>query len=550
MLIKLFIKNYILIDEVTLHFEPNLNIITGETGAGKSILLGALGLILGNRAEASTIYNPENKCIIEGIFDLENKDVTSFFLVNELDYQRFTIIRRELSPTGVSRSFVNDTPVTLSVLKMLSEQLVDVHSQHETTLLFSPSYQLKLVDAFANQLNEVKEYSILFDEFQNLKKEIETLQNFQQLALKDRDYIQFQYQELEDAKLIDEDEQTKAEQVLQLLINSDSIQQKLNVILQSLNEPNTTIDLLATIENTLKGLAMLLPSFDNYRERANTAYIEMKEMANDLQHELNNTQTDDQELAKTQERINELYRLQKKHKTNDLASLIAIRNEFEKTLELTENYTEQIKAKINIVEKLENKLIENAKTLTKKRTIVIPKIEHFLHEKLKELLMGTAQCKIEMQTTALNSCGCDSLQILFAANKGQPLSELRKVASGGELARLMLLIKSMVAQQLDMPTLVFDEIDTGISGEVALRVGKAMEQLALKKQIITITHLPQIAARNGRHFFVFKSHENSKTQTFIKQLNEEERINEIAKMVSGDVLSEKSTLAAKELLSL
>jgi DNA repair protein RecN (Recombination protein N) len=549
LLVKLFIKNYILIDELTLVFNKNLNIITGETGAGKSILLGALGLILGNRAESNTLNNPELKGIIEGVFDIQNKDVKSFFIEHELDYLPNTIIRREITPSGVSRSFINDTPVTLQVLKQLSEQLVDLHSQHETTQLFTNQFQLKLVDAYAKQLEAITQYQTNYQQWQGVKKDLENCIIKQREALRDKDYIMFQYQELHDAKLLDANEQTETENALKLATNQETIQLKLNTAIHRLNEPNALLDTLSELENTIKSLVNLLPNFEQYRQRCDAAYIDMKELCNELQYEANNTQSNEEDLAQLQERSATLYRLQKKHKTADIAGLQQLRD----TLELQLQQAEQFDDEIATLEKKEKEIVKMlqlaANEISKKREAAIEPMQKYIHQNLNELMMANAICKIELTPTELNPNGCNAIQFMFSANKGQEMSELKKVASGGELARLMLTLKSMVAEQLDLPTMIFDEIDTGISGEVAMRVGIAMEQLAAKKQIITITHLPQIAARKGTHFFVYKNDNNLKTQTFIKQLTEQERINEIAKMMSGDALTDKSILAATELLN-
>lgn len=552
MLRKLIIKNFAIIDELELDLHEGFNIMTGETGAGKSIILGALGLLLGQRFESKNLKNKQQKCIIEGQFKLNGFELESFFESSDLDYEDECIIRREISPDGKSRSFVNDTPVNIQLLKSLGEQLVDIHSQHETLALNTSAYQLHVIDSVANHRDVLRKYQTGFSKYQHLQKEILALENNYSLAIKEQDYIKFQFDELNNADLI-ENEQIQLEGEQSILSNAEEIQQKLSfidAIFQS--DDHSLIDQLKLVVQHLNSLEKINPQLEKISERVKGLLIEVKDISSEIEDVANNTQINPERLLIIQERLDLIFRLEHKHRVDSISALIEIREQLDNSLQSLDHQEEAI---LNLKKEslaLETELKELAKQLSNNRKKSFETVVKEICGPLKELGIPNAQIEIEHQVDALKLTkdGIDEIKILFSANKGQKAENISKVASGGELSRVMLCIKSLLAKKEKLPTIIFDEIDTGVSGEVALKMGAIMQKLAENIQVISITHLPQIASLGSHHFYVYKDHLAEETSTKIKKLSANDRIIEIAKMLSGDKPSAGAMENAKELLKL
>jgi len=551
MLNNLNIQNYALIDELEISFPANLSIITGETGAGKSILLGALGLIIGQRADTGILQDKTRKCIVEAGFKIKDYKLNSFFKENELDYADETIIRREISPEGKSRAFINDTPVTLNLLKELGEKLIDIHSQHETLTLNNSSFQLELVDVFAAHEKLLDDYKSEFQLFRQQQALLNGLVERETQSKKDLDYFQFQFNELDEANL-KADEQSGIEQELETLNNSEEIKLNLSKATQGLNggEQNIVVS-LNEVKIMVANMAKYNSSIKELSDRLNSSLIEIKDISNELETLEQDVSHDPKRIEELSLRLDNLYRLQNKHHVKTTQELIEIRNDLEKKLKeigSLEADIERLKKEISAIEK---SLRAKADKLSKNRQAAIPKIEKEIKKTLSDLGMPNAELKINQSVlpgNELNSTGADKINYLFSANKGGELKELHKVASGGELSRLMLSLKSLIAQLTSLPAIIFDEIDTGVSGDVANKVGLIMSKMAESMQVITITHLPQIASKGLSHFFVYKEEKNKKTYTQIKKLNKEERVVEIAKMLSTQNPTDAAIKNAKELL--
>jgi DNA repair protein RecN (Recombination protein N) len=549
MLQHLSVQNYALIDQLEIDFSGGLTIITGETGAGKSILLGALGLVAGNRADAQSLQDKTKKCVIEAVFDIKEYALNAFFDAQELDYEITTTIRREINPEGKSRAFINDTPVTLSQLKELTERLIDIHSQHQTLTLNGNEFQLSVVDAYASHADLLKQYGTDFKQFKLVEKKLNELIHQEIQAKKDLDYFQFQFNELEEANL-QHGKQLEWEQELEALNNAEEI--KLNLskasfglaggeqnLLSSLNEIKAILSPFAKFKTELNELSI----------RVNSAYIELKDISNELENIEQDIVYDPKRIEEITKRLDVVYRLQQKHQVKTIEELIAIREAINaKLLDFgsLESEIEQVKKELH---QFQDALSAAAKKISANRKKVIPKIEKELAYLLASLAMPNAQLKIEhtdLPSFTLN--GTDKVCFLFSANKGSDFKELNKVASGGELSRLMLSIKSSLAQLTALPTIIFDEIDTGVSGDVADKIGIIMNQMASTIQVITITHLPQIASKGSSHLFVYKEDKNNKTYSSIKRLTKEERVQEVAKMLSTGNPTTAAINNAKELL--
>jgi DNA repair protein RecN (Recombination protein N) len=552
MLQKLSISNYALIDSLEIGFDKGLNILTGETGAGKSIILGALSLILGQRAEGRYFFNQQKKCVIEGIFLISDFHLKSFFEENELDYEAETVIRREISADGKSRAFVNDTLVNLGSLKLLGEKLIDIHSQHATLEINDPDFQLLVVDAAAKHEALVSNYRQKFKEYKKDTSRLQQLKAQSDKAKTDLDYFQFQFEELEKARLLP-DEQEPLEQELYALNNAEEIKRNLlsaNYLLQdgeaaALHQLRDATYLLASLEK-------FNPKIAGLHERLKSSLIELKDIAAEIETIEQQTFTNEDRAEEVNTRLSLIYNLQKKHKLNTNAGLLQLLNELsEKILQATvgDETIERLEAQLLNDKRVLEQLAEE---LTINRSKAIPAIETAVLQTLAEMGMNNAVLKIEFTSNAaeLTKNGFDHVRFLFSANKGHTLAEMSKVASGGELSRLMLSIKSIIASYTALPTIIFDEIDTGVSGEVANQVGKIMERLARNLQVITITHLPQIASKGKSHYFVYKDDSSEATFTRIRKLNDSERVMEIAKMLSGDNPGESAQQNARELLNL
>lgn len=549
MLNHLSIQNYALIDKLEVDFSNGLTIITGETGAGKSILLGALGLIAGNRADAQSLQDKTQKCIIEASFNIKDYLLKDFFWANELDYELTTSIRREITPEGKSRAFINDTPVTLTQLKSLAERLIDIHSQHQTLTLNGSEFQLSVVDAYAKHTDTLAEYTVNFKQFKSLEKALNDLLTRESQAKKDLDYFQFQFNELEEAGL-KPGEQLEMEQELETLNNAEDIKLNLSKASLGLNggEQNL-ISSLNEIKAILASLAKYKPEINELSTRLSSAYIELKDISNELESLEQDIVYDPKRIELLSNQLDSIYRLQQKHQVKTVEELIIIKDDLSnKLLEFSslETDIEKTKKELSTVQKL---LITLAKKIATNRKKEISKIEKDIASLLSSLSMPNAQLKVEhIETEILGVNGTDKVNFLFSANKGSDFKELNKVASGGELSRLMLSIKSLIAQLTALPTIIFDEIDTGVSGDVADKVGSIMNLMAKAMQVITITHLPQIASKGQSHLFVYKEDKNDKTYSNIKKLTTDERVQEIAKMLSTGTPTAAAISNAKELL--
>lgn len=555
MLQQLLIKNYALIQEVNIQFSPNMTIITGETGAGKSIILGALSLILGNRINKVALKNQTSKCIIEGKFDVSNYNLTAFFKTEPFDYEPITIIRREVTPAGKSRIFINDTPAKIATLKKLGSQLVSLHAQHQTLHLQDSQYHLLIVDTLAKHKQELTAYKQQFKSYQKDVSLIKKLEEENLQLKRDLDYILFRLNELEEAKLEDLDEQQVLEKSLHQLSNVEAIKTAVLASIYTIEEHDFSI--LKQLHNTKNQLASIVNFYPNFEEtvkRLDSISIDLEDIRNDLSHVENNLLAEPERLEIIQERLTLLYQLQKKHLVDSIPELITIRDNLRLKSDSANNLEEEIEALKAKVIQTQNDLWKMANSLSEQRQKQFPILEKNVNELLSKVGMPHAKIKLKhaiaTDKSGLTIDGIDTINLLFAANKGSLFESLKKVASGGELSRLMLCIQSLMAENMALPTLIFDEIDTGISGEVALKVGKVMQDLAQTHQIICITHLPQIASKGQNHLFVYKKTNQEQTITETKMLNPQNRVVEIAKMLSGDKPTKMALENAKELLEI
>ena len=543
MLKKLNIQNYAIIDEIEINFSPQLNIITGETGAGKSILMGALSLILGERADTSVLLRTDKKCFIEGIFSIETKkEVRQFLEENELDADDELVLRREIAATGKSRAFINDTPATLQQLKQLASLLVDLHQQFDSLELGDSDFQREVVDALANNQESVQSYQTLYRKYLQGKKELAELKEKKASFNKELDYHQFLFDELNEVNL-QEDELEHLDNELKLLSNSEGIKSALEKVYFDLNESERpVVQLLKQLVNQLHAYSSFHPDLQILIDRLQSSQIELQDIANEISHINNSVHFDEKRIEFINERMAAGYKLLKKHAVKTTAELLHIQNDLEQKLQAVLHIDDAIISK----EKEVNILLQQAEEIAEKISVARNKQAKPLDQKVNELLiqvgMPNAKIKTALKSGTLNEFGKDSIEFLFDANKSNRFESIRKVASGGELSRLMLCIKSLVAQSIDLPTMIFDEIDTGISGEAAKQVGIIMKSLSANRQIICITHQPQIAGKANAHFFVYKEIKNDAVKTNIRLLDQAERITTIAKMLSG----EKPTAAALE----
>lgn len=550
MLIHLSINNYALINQLDIDFSSGLSIITGETGAGKSILLGALGLVLGNRADLSSLKDTSKKCVVEAKLDITNYNLHDFFEAAELDYENLTIIRREILPSGKSRAFVNDTPVNLSALNDLKSLLIDVHSQHQTKELSDVDFQFSVIDSLAKNEAHISSYKRGLQTLSKLQKELVQLEKNQQEAIKQYEYNLFLFKELEKTKL-QIDEQQDLEGKLDKLNNIEEIKLNLSEALAvSLNEEIGIQSLVLILENRLSKIASFSKEYQELYTRINSLKIELDDIVTELENANEHVEFDPIEAAQINERLQLIYNLQKKHGVNSIAELLEVFDELSEKVSQVENADEFIKQKKKEIQEVSLKLDAIAATISKARITVIPDLRKSLEELLADLGMQNARFSIKITPTKnyfFN--GKDELDFLFSANKGGNFGELKKVASGGELSRIMLSIKKILSENKQLPTIIFDEIDTGVSGEVSNKIAAIMQLMSQHMQVITITHLPQIASKGTQHYKVFKQEINGETTTHLKKLTSEERVKEIAEMLSGKELSESAIIHAKELLN-
>lgn len=552
MLSRLIIRNYALIENLDIAFSGKLNIITGETGAGKSIILGALSLILGQRIEGKYFFNQQKKCVIEGHFEIGSYQIASFFEEKDLDYEGSTVLRREISADGKSRAFINDTPVNLTVLRELGELLIDIHSQHATLEINDERFQLLVVDSIAANDLLLKSYQDNYRQFKSVNQRLRTLEEKSHQAKADADYYQFQYNELDEASLNDEQEQENLEQELNALTHAEEIKKSLLSAGSVLaGDEQSAVVLVKEALLQLQHAERYLPELAELTERLNSALIEVRDIAAEVEMLESRTTVDESRADIVNERLGVIYNLQKKHRVASIQELITIREGIAERLDSASNTDEEIERLKKESSALRDELIILSDTLSASRNEIIPSIEKRVKEMLTEVGMPNAVLKIEnelLSENALGATGRNRIQFLFSANKGQDPAPMGKVASGGELSRLMLSIKSLMSHHISLPTIIFDEIDTGISGEVALKVGSIMERLSEGMQVIAITHLPQIASKGEAHYYVFKDERDDITHTDITLLSPEERVREIAKMLSGENPGEFALQHAKELL--
>jgi DNA repair protein RecN (Recombination protein N) len=550
MLSRLYIRNYAIIKEVDIHFDSKLNIITGETGAGKSILMGALGLILGERADTKVLMTENEKCVVEGYFQITSYLLQDYFNREGLDYEDTCIIRREISAAGKSRAFINDTPVSLQQLKELGAQLVDIVSQHQTLELNEASFQLNLVDAVAETEKEIVAYRQTYKTYKQTEKLLHQLLEKETKARQDEDYFRFMLKELADANL-QADEQAVLEKEIDSLSHAEIIQQSAGNAYHALDgAENNLLDEIRNIKQLLAQGAKFDDRLKELINRLDAAAIELKDIAAEAEQIAGLVLANPHALAEAENRLQLLINLQKKHRVQTNAELIAYQQQLQQDIDALGSLEKQIDETRSDLGKLEAALSIQAQTLSSKRVKSLPAIEKQIHELLKQVQMPEARIKIEHAVSdSYGSSGKDEIAFMFAANKGGKMQNLIQVASGGELSRLMLCIKSLISDKVALPTIVFDEIDTGISGEAALKVSQVMKKHAGKHQVLAITHLPQIAGKANAHFYVYKSSDRNSTSTFIKKLNEKERVEEIARMLHGENPSEKVIEAAKELIN-
>ena len=550
MLTQLSIHNYALINHLSIDFSSGLSIITGETGAGKSILLGALGLVLGNRADLSSLKDTSKKCIVEAKVAVSNYNLKEFFEEVELDYEDITILRREILPSGKSRAFVNDTPVTLTVLNELKSKLIDVHSQHQTMRLSDTSFQFTVLDALAKNTAKVGSYKRGVNQLNKLQKELESLEKTQKEINLQYEYNLYLFNELEQAKL-QVDEQEVHEEKLEKLNNIEDIKLNLSEALEiSSNEQIGIQDLLHTLENRLSRIASYSKEYQEISERITSVKIEIDDIVGELETANENVEFNPNEAEEINDRLQLIYNLQKKHAVNSIRELLQVFEDLSDKVGQVENAGSIISKKKKEITEVSEKLDAIALKISDARKSVIPNLKDELQNLLSDLGMENARFSIKiMDTKNYFSNGKDELEFLFSANKGGNFGELKKVASGGELSRIMLAVKKVLSENTQLPTIIFDEIDTGVSGEVSNKIAAIMQEMGKHMQVIAITHLPQIAAKGISHYKVYKEEINSVTTTNLKQLSTEERIVEIAEMLSGKDISASALTHAKELLN-
>ena len=548
MLNRIFIQNFALIDQLEIHLQKGLQVITGETGAGKSIILGALRLIMGERADLKNFADLESKSIVETEFKI-SKNLQDFFTENDLDFDENTIIRREILPSGKSRAFVNDVPVTLDILKELSEKLVDIHSQFETSNLFSEAYQFKIIDGLSENKNLIENYQNDFSELLKLKKEVEKLKNQLSEGNKESDYKQFLLEELEAANLENVNYELLQSQI-SLAENKGTISELLAQIFARTDQDEVGVfDSLYDIKNKLNKIAELSLQFSEINQRFEENYIELKDTLFQLQNEAENIDTNSEDLLALQEQNDRINALFLKHKVSEIDDLLQLKNE----LSAEQSSFVDLETKISSLEKeiisLENSLEKQTKVLTKNREKAIPVFKNKIENLLQKLGLEKAKVEVELTSTKdFVQFGKEKIQLLFQANSGFPLKPIQSAISGGERSRVMLAIKKLMAENAELPTLILDEIDTGVSGRIADEIGNVMQEMAENMQLIVITHLAQVAAKGNNNYKVLKSDIAGKTQTQIVSLNQEEKLTEIAQLLSGSKITDAAILQAKELM--
>jgi len=543
MIQKLHIQNYAIIDGLNVDFSGRMNVITGETGAGKSILMGALSLILGDRADTAVLLEKDRKCFVEGTFTLAgNKRVIAFFKDNDLDMEEDIVIRREIAPSGKSRAFVNDTPVNLEQLRKLSGQLVDLHRQFDTLELGETDFQREVLDALAGQAAALEKYQGVYRSWQAASRELSRLQEQKAQFNKEVDYNKFLFDELNDAGFKD-NELEELDQELKLLSNVEGIKTALSKIYYELKEgEQPMVQQLKTLLHTMQGFSTYHPELPVLTERMQSVQIELQDIAAEVERLNDHVNYEPRRIEDINERLSMGYKLLKKHGVQTTGELMILRDQLEEKLQASLNVDESIAVREKEVTRLLEEAKKQAAVLSRNRHAQVKPLEDQVNKLLKQVGMPNAQLKVQVTPAELQAAGMDVIEFLFDANKSNRFEPIRKVASGGELSRLMLCIKSLVAESIDLPTLIFDEIDTGISGEAAKQVGVIIKNLSRKRQVIVITHQPQIAGKADAHYFVYKDTKGRQVKTGIRLLSQDERITAIAQMLGG----EKPTAAALE----
>ena len=552
MLQQLYIKNFTLIDELNIELHPGFSVITGETGAGKSIILGAIGLLLGQRADSKSIKQGADRCVIEAHFDLSRYDLKPFFDENDIEYDDHdTIIRRELTAAGKSRAFINDTPVALTMLKELGDQLMDVHSQHQNLLLNKQDFQLNVVDILANDSKELEEYQQCFANYQQKTKELNQLREEIERNKQNADFLQFQYDELEAAQLV-EGEQEELEQQSETMSHAEDIKTALYEADNALNgDENGVVSQVKSAYNALNGISKVMPKTDELTERLDSCRIELKDIADEVSQLLERTDFNPAELDNINNRLDRLYELEKKYHVETVEELIQQRDNLKLKLSHIENSDEAVSEMEKEVAKLRSLCAHRAETISTMRRATADNMRSQLAQRLEQLGMPHARFDVSITKTELGKNGQDSISFLFSANTSTPLQPVSQVASGGEIARVMLSLKAMISGAVKLPTIIFDEIDTGVSGKIAEKMAQIMQEMGhTERQVISITHLPQIAALGSHHYRVSKEETKNGTVSHMTELNNEERITEIAQMLSGSDISDAAIQNAKELLKI
>lgn len=549
MLIKLFVQNYALIKELDVELENGLTIITGETGAGKSILLGALSLILGTRADSSVLLDKNEKCIVEGTFRIDEYELNEFFISNELDYEIVTTLRREINPAGKSRAFINDTPVTVNLLKELGDRLIDIHSQHQTLMLNDNSFQLNLIDSFSGTSKLKEKYRETYSGYRKLKKEYSALKEKSDKNRADLEYYQFQYNQLDEAKL-NQGEQTELETEQELLTHAEEI--KLALAASSnlfFSEEISILSMLREVKTNLIRIKAYLPESESLLERTESSLIELDDLAAEIEKLSVSIEADPQRLSLVNSRLDTIYSLIQKHHVNNLGELIVKKDEIKEFITSIVSSDERLIELEAQIEKDIKSLKTVSQEISAKRMAVLPEIETRITALLRQLGIPNAKFKILLtQLSEFTPTGVDQGDFLFSANKQVEPENLAKIASGGELSRVMLSLKSLLTKNNNLPTIIFDEIDAGVSGEVADKVGQILSAMGKYMQVINITHLPQVASRGNRHFHVYKDDTDNSTFTRVKLLSHEERIMAVARLLSGSEVTETAIKNARELL--
>lgn len=550
MLTRLSISNYALIDNLHVEFHPKLNTITGETGAGKSIILGALALILGNRADLSVLKNKSKKCIVEGNFEIGSYKLQPFFEDSDLDYDLTTILRREITPSGKTRAFVNDTPVNLKTLRDLGLKLIDIHSQHQNLELGNQKFQLNLVDTVANSSYILNDYQELYKKYRNLQKELDELKLHSDKANADLDYFQFQFNQLKEANLR-EGEQVELETELEQLTHAGEIKaafEKLRELLD--NEHFSVIQNLKDGKKALENISSFIADAPILADRIQSSWLELKDIADEAERLSEKVEHDPEQIERVNDRLNLLYSLQQKHHVSSDVELIELRKSFESKISEVVGFEDEIILTKDKLKTHHAGLVLKATELSAARKKVFAKIEKSIVDDLRQLGMNKTRFEVQhIHLPDFTPGGIDSVSFLFSANKDLGVAEISKIASGGEMSRLMLAIKNLLRNSKALPTVIFDEIDSGVSGEIAVKMGNIIKSFSTTTQIINITHLPQIAAKGDAHFMVYKFEEDGKTITSIKLLSENERVEELAKMVGGENVTESTLNTAQELLN-